>query len=304
MTREQFIELLVERKRTKEKKTFSGFFQQEKLKLLYEYTSFLPEDASIPERAYVLINNITERPICSECGSQPAKFQSYGYGYCSYKCSVKRSHEINHKPDVRKVAANKARDTRIRNGSYVVSEESKQKMSETARRDDVKESKRKTNLEKYGVENPGVRGAYTSNAARLFIESFIKDQCIDEECCYYHGSVYNDKEFFQMVYDPRLNKKRYFSYDLVVFENKQAAENKDLSKINLVLEYNGPWHYTETDVMYMGDMPAVPYKSQPRYENSIRESYRSDRLKLDHIRRYTNNIIIYWEGYRCFDDKL
>jgi hypothetical protein len=54
---------------------------------LYEYTGYLPQSATITERAYNVANGISDRVLCA-CG-KVLKFKSYKNGYgtkCSKDC--------------------------------------------------------------------------------------------------------------------------------------------------------------------------------------------------------------------------
>lgn len=92
-----------------------------------------------------------------------------------------------------------------------------------------------------------------------------------------------------------MKKKRYSSYDLVVFSDYQSYDTKNLNNIDLVLEYNGPWHYTKQELVKHGNEPAVPYKINNKFIYTKYQVFIMDQCKLNHISKYTNNILIYWE---------
>lgn len=56
---------------------------------IWVYTSFLPKDATIPQRIYCIYYDIQDEPKCKICGSNDIKFFSWDWGYretCSTKC--------------------------------------------------------------------------------------------------------------------------------------------------------------------------------------------------------------------------
>jgi len=54
---------------------------------IYEKTSFIPYDARLDERLFVIINDVDILPLCPVC-EKMVKFKRYGLGYSTY-CSVK-----------------------------------------------------------------------------------------------------------------------------------------------------------------------------------------------------------------------
>ena len=58
--------------------------------IIYNATKFLPETASISERFYCILNDLTNQPKCRYCGSVISRFEyAKGYSlYCSHKCSA------------------------------------------------------------------------------------------------------------------------------------------------------------------------------------------------------------------------
>lgn len=251
---------------------------------IFYHTSFLDDDYSLKERIKSIVYEITEYPKCKCCGIILDKiFKSF----CSPKCNATfNKPQSNMTTQEKKKMFAKMVQTRKKDGSYNPSEETKIKMSNSAKLSMNK--KRKTNMKRYGVENPGVLGAYSSKAAENYILDYLGKNNIDiNTCLFKHREI---KEFFQMVFDEKINKHRYFSYDLVVFDSIESKNKKDTTKINLVLEYNGPWHYKKSMVNDI-KAPATPYKNSP----SIEECIYGDNLKLNHIKQFTDNILIFWE---------
>jgi hypothetical protein len=107
-----------------------------KRKLQKEYNDFylyilnLNKDKPFNENIYLWINNLDKPPVC--CCGNDVKFLNLTLGYskhCSYNCSNSSDNIIN-----------KKKETLIKNYGIL-----KQK---------IKEQTKKTNLERYGVENP------------------------------------------------------------------------------------------------------------------------------------------------------
>lgn len=165
----------------------------------------------------------------------------------------------------------------------------------------IRDKTKRTNLEKYGVEYPmqnehisvkgiktkiengGFTKSNTSLEATLFIREYIKtkgyniSQCAyaDEENNLYEWGIYN-------------NNGKWMLYDLVVFE---TGFRGDSSKIIEILEYNGPFHYTEDDVRMRGNEKAYPWKSNI---STVEESYNIDRNKEKIAKELTENFTIIW----------
>ena len=157
------------------------------------------------------------------------------------------------------------------------------KLKDSANKESVKNKKIKTCEEKYGIKNPGVMGAYASKSAYLFIKKFIEDNNINDALCYYKGGGINGKEYYQMIYDDVKSKYIYVSYDFVLFKDDKLKE------IDMVLEYNGPWHYTKEEVELDPKGNSSPYKNS----KSKMEVYEFDIKKLSHIP--ASKKLIFWE---------
>lgn len=269
------------------------------LKEIMDYTQFLDETYPLKIRIYCIVNDIIEIPLCPVCNTNKAKFQGHfhnGYfSYCSNSCAnVIGSSKLRRTEKSLKERAKRTSETRKINGSYNPTTETRFKMSLKAKSKEVQNKKKLTNLERYGVENPGVLGAYTSKAAYNYIIDFLERHCYDERHCYFHGGGVNGKEFYQNIYNEFSNKMDYISYDLVVFETETDAKNKNLHKIVCVLEYNGPWHYTLIEMSEDPDGPATPYKNN-KTSKTKRQTYEQDNKKYKLMKQYTNEIFVYWE---------
>lgn len=249
------------------------------------YTSFLEESKFLLSlRFHCIENNLINYPIC-ECGKLIKKnFNGVHFNkFCSQNCANKYTNSLK-EGVYGKEMSEKIWKTRRENGHGTLSIEHKDKLSKAHKTKETQEKFKQTCLKKYGVENPGVLGAYSSKSGEKYIREFLNDRNISEKRCYFKNGGINNKEYFQMIYDESKQKHVYFSYDLIIFKNE------DLKEIELVFEYNGPWHYNKEDVLIDPNGPSIPYKTN---KLTKKETYIKDKLKLDHIN--CDNILIYWE---------
>lgn len=103
----------------------------EHCKQLVEETSWLPSETSILERIYVVVNNITSRPVCQTCGGGVG-FKQFTTGYklfCGMSCSKKSPTSIE-----------KTKKTIEAKGEQFYQ--------------DIANKRRKTSLIKYGAPSP------------------------------------------------------------------------------------------------------------------------------------------------------
>lgn len=148
------------------------------------------------------------------------------------------------------------------------------------------------------IQSPGVLGAYSSKTARNYILELLDSRGFDPSLAMFKDD--NRKEFWQMIYVPFLNKKRYFSYDLVVFSDRNSFESKDLNNIDLVFEYNGPWHYRSEDILGVENLPATPYKSN---KFTRAQQIMLDNIKLTHIIQFQpKEVLVYWYKHRITEN--
>jgi hypothetical protein len=161
----------------------------------------------------------------------------------------------------------------------------KDKLKLAAQKEDVKKKKRDTCLSRYGVENPGVLGAFHSKDACSYIRAMLRELCIDEDRCLFCDPENNRREFFQSIYIPILRRSRYVSYDLVVFESEEACRNLDLSKLSFSFEFNGPWHYRSSQLGTSEKKASVPYRTGDKKLTRL-ESYFIDKAKVEHIAQF------------------
>ena len=164
----------------------------------------------------------------------------------------------------------------------------------------VKQKSKQTNLEKYGVsfamKLPGVAQksvetrfknnnyikSTSSGEARDFIKDYIDKKRYNLNQCAFSD---NENNLYEWGYH---YKGRWILYDLVVFEDRFRG-NKD--KIIEILEYHGPFHYKENDVIKRGDEKATPWIKS---KMTIKESYEIDKLKEKFAKSLTPNYNIIW----------
>lgn len=250
------------------------------------------DNIQLTERIYRVYYNILTEVKCKYCNENTVSFDKFTTGFrpfCSVSCSTSYNTPSKFLCDESKISrAKKISDKRL---GMKFNEEWKLKLKAAANSLNVIQRKQQSCLIRYGTTNPGVLGAYSSKAAQNYIINLLVERCIDFNRAMFKTD--GTHEFWQMIYVPFLSKKRYFSYDLVVFKTAQAAKDKDLSQIDLVFEYNGPWHYRHHQVLLHENESATPYKSN---KFTKQEQYQLDQLKLDHIKQFKpKEILIYWE---------
>ena len=254
---------------------------------VFEITAWMPDKFTLIQRMYCIYSGINEFPRCPHCGGGIEKMRqhfSQGFNkYCCQKCSRAETNPLTGKT-ADEVALMHKKIGAHRLGT-TLPEEWKSRLSEAASKSVVKEKKMATCKCRYGVSNPGVLGAYCSASATRFICDFLKENKIEEDRAYYKGGGVNKSEFFQNI------DGKYVSYDLVVFKNAEAARCKDMGQIDLVLEYNGPWHYLEIEAESVGEKPASPYPKS----KTIREVIDFDKKKMNHMLRFTPDYRIVWQ---------
>lgn len=275
--------------------TRSWYIKKYNLIPLYQSIKWLTQniqDISIIERIYRVYNNIEIYNYCKQCKINRTTFDKFTTGYrnfCSIKCSTQYNTPSKFWSNETKLSqSNKISNSRK---NIIMTEDWKNKLKIAANLDDVKHKKQETCLVKYGITNPGVLGAFSSKSALNYILQLLGERNINFERTMFK---YNNKqEFWQMIFVPFMNKMRYFSYDLMVFSTIDAAIQKDLTKIDLVFEYNGPWHYQESNILGVENTPATPYKSN---KFTKAQQVELDKLKLNHIAKFSpKEILIYWE---------
>lgn len=156
---------------------------------------------------------------------------------------------------------------------------------------EIEERRKNTNIKKYGVEfamqlpeiagrgvstrvkNCGNRTSKnSSNESTLYIRKYIteKNYTIDQV-------AYADKELGLFEWGMHFNN-RWNMFDLVVFE---LGFRGDIDHIIEVLEYQGPFHYTEKEAAEQGELPSVPWKN---CKVTIKESVDIDNAKRNFLK--------------------
>jgi hypothetical protein len=166
----------------------------------------------------------------------------------------------------------------------------------------IKQKSKQTNLEKYGVscamklpevaqksvetrfKNNNYIKSTSSGEARDFIKDYIDKKKYNLNQCAFSD---NENNLYEWGYH---YKGRWILYDLVVFEDGFRG-NKD--KIIEILEYHGPFHYTEEDVLIRANEKATPWMKS---KMTIQESYEIDMLKKEFAKSLTMNYNIIWSS--------
>jgi len=250
------------------------------------HTSFLDSKASLSERRFCLDNNFSGYPICISCGAEVRKFHGNSIKKYNKCCSQSCANRIGNskKPKELYDSNSKKRVATLRSSGFYSTLKIKNAWTAKAR-----EKRAATNMAKYGLTNAGVLGAYSSKSAHKYILNYLSINGIDENRCYFKWGGVNGSEFFQ---SSSINGKRvFFSYDLVVFRDVLSAQEKNMHEIVLVLEYNGPWHYTHEQAAADPQGKANPY---PNSKTKI-QTYEYDMMKFNHIKNLTSNFFVYWE---------
>jgi hypothetical protein len=164
----------------------------------------------------------------------------------------------------------------------------------------IKEKSKQTNFNKYGVsfamklpevaqksvetrfKNNNYIKSTSSEEARNYIKAYIKERNYKLNQC-----AFSDTEngLYEWGYQ---YEGKWILYDLVVFEEGFRG-NKD--KIIEILEYHGPFHYRENDVIERGDEKATPWMKS---KMTIKESYEIDKLKEKFAKSLTMNYNVIW----------
>jgi hypothetical protein len=164
----------------------------------------------------------------------------------------------------------------------------------------IKQKSKQTNMKKYGVsyamklpevaqksvetrfKNNNYIKSTSSEEARHYIRAYIKEKNYKLDQCAFSD---NENNLYEWGYH---YKGRWILYDLVVFEVGFRG-NKD--KIIEILEYHGPFHYTEEDVLIRANEKATPWMKS---KMTIKESYEIDVLKEEFAKTLTMNYNVIW----------
>lgn len=166
--------------------------------------------------------------------------------------------------------------------------------------DVIKERGKITSLLKYGfpfpmqsdivkakmMETKIANGSFTqsnsSKEATLYFRNYITKMGYDISQVAYADAEYG-------LYEWGYYFDRWYLYDFVAFE---LGFRGKVDKIIEIVEYHGPFHYTELDVEQRGDEMAYPWKSKTA---TISESYNNDLTKENYAKKYlTENYTTIW----------
>ena len=220
-------------------------------------TLFLPQTATYTERIYCFLNNITVRPCCAnnrcynfvDFPSNARKVDRFYRTFCSTKCS---NNSINvqqlkaktcfknfgvYNPSLNTAIKDKKALTAKNNygGIGFASPSINLRIRNTMYNKYGNEDISKTCYWKQQTEGKLLLSSRYSREATSYIESYLTANNLDRKLC-----KYKESEIFL-----KDSKGKIFFYDLVVFDNIKAAQDIDITKINLILEYDGLfWHPT------------------------------------------------------------
>lgn len=166
--------------------------------------------------------------------------------------------------------------------------------------DDIKNKIRNTNISIYGVPYCNQNSAVTAKMMETKIKngSFTKSNSSKEATEYIIEYItkkgYDFTQCAFANYDGNIHEwgiyhlGKWVLFDLVVFE---PSHRGDKNYIIEILEYHGPFHYTEDICMLRGDDPAYPWKTN---KTTIRESVENDKIKYDLAKSLTEIVTIIW----------
>ena len=162
----------------------------------------------------------------------------------------------------------------------------------------IRQKAEETNINRYGAKVPTQNKAIAEKgtATKIANGSFTKSNASKEATMYINDYILNKGYSIEQCAFANDDKGlhewgiyhngRWILYDLVVFEEGHRG-NKD--KIIEILEYHGPFHYTDEDLKFRGDAKAYPWKSN---NTTIAESVARDNEKEMLGRTLTNNYTI------------
>lgn len=184
---------------------------------------------------------------------------------------IRRSDAINQmknieQREVRKLTATNWKDP----------EQRRKNLSKSCSMPGVTQKRRATMMQRYGANVSANISPRFSKAAYNFITEYIQKHNISETKCYFLKGGRTGTEYYQHI------DGKFICYDLVVLD--------DEGNIDLIFEFNGPWHYREEDVRADPDSPATPFKKS----KTKLESYKHDMFKINHAKSISKNVLVYW----------
>lgn len=168
---------------------------------------------------------------------------------------------------------------------------------------EIRSKIKETCIKKYGVDHPSKRGEFrykskllmrslnekmqhSSKEARKFITEYIKKKSYDVSQVAYSNPAEGLYEY------PIWHEGKLYLFDLIVFE---MGERGNLDKVVEILEYNGPFHFTEDEVFEFGDKLVKPWDKKS--SRTVRESYEIDLTKRNLANIYTDNFNVIWSPH-------
>ena len=131
--------------------------------------------------------------------------------------------------------------------------------------------------------NTGSFPIIQSKAALKWIYNYLSENNIEISNCYFHDDGITDKEYYQQIFNPIINRHQCGSYDLTILGSD--------GKIDKIIEIHGPWHWKLDEVIVDPNGKSCPLKTN-KYTKL--ESYNKDILKLNHALTISRQVFVYW----------
>lgn len=234
-------------------------------------TNYLDENSTISERIYHIVNDLHEIPKCENCKESHAKFRNFKAGYskfCSIKCSAIKNRE-------------QTRQTNIE--TY------------RNRKEEIQEKIKKTNLERYGVEDPN----------RLDeVKNKIKSTNLER-----YGTEYTHQnpEILEKV--KQSNREKYgVDWSFQSEEVKQKIKNSNLERYGVEYPNQNPemFHRVKQSLIEKYGVDNPTYLVTNRQVEDRKEDFKSYLYKVincmgfELLDEYRNNIEDYrWKCTKC-----
>lgn len=169
----------------------------------------------------------------------------------------------------------------------------------SATSEEVNQRRKSTNMERYGVDIP----MKNKSVSMKMVDTKIKNGGFDvsnssKEATEYFRKYIQERGYSvaQVAFADSENElyewgyyfDRWYLYDFVAFVEGHRG---DPSKILEIVEYNGPFHYTEEEANERGSEKAAPWASS---KMTIAESVERDKRKEKFARTLTENYQIVW----------
>jgi hypothetical protein len=154
------------------------------------------------------------------------------------------------------------------------------KMKLACQNPSVSKRRRETLISRYSTANTlGIQPRF-SKMAYEYIKNYIKQNNIDESCCYYARGGINNREYVYFDSD----RQKHIMFDFVII-------NAETREIEVILEYNGPFHWTIDDILRDPNSLSTWFKT-----NSMTklESYDHDQYKLNIAKKISKHVTVYW----------